>query len=52
MSTFVSTDNPCMTDDGTNPCVNGGTCKIVNDETYECECNPGYSGEICENSNV
>ncbi len=31
-------------------CVNGGTCKVVNDDTYECECDPGYSGDHCENS--
>ena len=43
------TDSPCY---NPNPCVNGGTCIVVNDETYECECDPGYNGDNCENSKI
>ena len=34
---------PCDTD----PCKNGGTCKVVN-TGYECTCVNHYSGENCE----
>ena len=45
------TENPCY-NEGTNPCVNGGKCIVVNDDTYECECDPGYIGANCEDSKI
>ena len=47
------TDSPCYNYTAhTNPCVNGGKCIVVNDETYECDCDPGYNGDNCENSKI
>ena len=39
--------NPCWPE---NPCYNGGTCKIVDENNWKCECPPGYSGTQCEMS--
>ena len=31
-----------------NPCINGGTCNdLVNG--FECACDPGYDGILCDN---
>ena len=32
-----------------SPCYNGGTCTVV-DGGPQCECPPGYSGDVCEES--
>lgn len=31
-----------------NPCWNGGTCKDLGDEKYECQCTDTYIGDHCE----
>lgn len=31
-----------------NPCRNGGTCKDLGDEKYECQCTKDYRGYHCE----
>ena len=31
-----------------NPCLNGGTCTLAEDD-YQCHCKYGYSGLNCEN---
>ena len=36
--------NPCL--NGGNPCLNGGEC-IVTDNSYACNCTPGYMGQNC-----
>ena len=33
----------------TNPCQNNGTC-IADDLSFICECLPGFTGQICEQS--
>ena len=38
-------ENPC----NPNPCLNGGNCKIENGNST-CYCQPGFTGEWCENS--
>ena len=32
-----------------NPCQNNGTC-IADDLSFICECLPGFTGQICEQS--
>ncbi len=34
------------------PCLNNGTCLIVGDNDYKCECSAGYSGHNCQIVNV
>ena len=46
---LVKDVNPCWPD---NPCINGGTCIIVNENDWKCECPPGYSGAQCENCEI
>uniref|UniRef100_A0A915AE27 Uncharacterized protein n=2 Tax=Parascaris univalens TaxID=6257 RepID=A0A915AE27_PARUN len=31
-----------------DPCMNGGTCTLVDAGTYRCDCPPEYAGERCE----
>ncbi|PFX26436.1 Fibropellin-1 [Stylophora pistillata] len=31
-----------------NPCLNGGVCTETKNDTYNCKCVGGYSGESCE----
>lgn len=38
-------DNPCSS----IPCQNGGVCKVIDEETYRCECGEYYTGEFCQN---
>uniref|UniRef100_A0AC34GX29 Uncharacterized protein n=1 Tax=Panagrolaimus sp. ES5 TaxID=591445 RepID=A0AC34GX29_9BILA len=33
---------------GTNPCFNGGTCRVLDKYSYVCECPDTYSGKYCE----
>ncbi|XP_075772438.1 neurogenic locus notch homolog protein 2 isoform X2 [Pelodiscus sinensis] len=30
------------------PCLNGGTCQLLLQDTYECVCPPGYTGKDCQ----
>lgn len=39
--------DPCDSD----PCQNGGTCTNLGDNNFECECAPGFGGDICEEGN-
>ena len=32
-----------------NPCSNGGTCSIGEDNKEKCDCAPGFNGDHCEN---
>ena len=34
-------------DDDTSPCVNGGSCHVVDNEA-RCLCPPAFSGDVCE----
>ena len=38
--------DPCST----NPCQHGGECLRVNDTLYECACQEGWTGSICQSS--
>ena len=41
-------NNPC----GSNPCSNNADCTEVtyrNRVEYQCACQPGYTGEFCDN---
>ena len=38
--------SPCLP----NPCLNGGNCVVDNDDTWQCNCAPGFSGDTCEHS--
>ena len=31
-----------------NPCLNGGICIATNYGGFTCQCQPGYSGQRCE----
>ena len=33
------------------PCKNGGLCRDGVD-SYTCECNPGFEGEVCQTSEL
>lgn len=33
---------------GTQPCLNGGVCKPLDEDLYECACHQRFSGENCE----
>ncbi|XP_068085238.1 fat-like cadherin-related tumor suppressor homolog [Anabrus simplex] len=33
---------------GSQPCLNGGTCKGVGADSYECACYPRFTGSSCE----
>lgn len=33
-----------------DPCKNGARCKFIN-ETLQCVCAPGFTGQFCEKSN-
>ncbi|KAK0095182.1 hypothetical protein PV326_009029, partial [Microctonus aethiopoides] len=33
---------------GSQPCQNGGTCKEIDDDTYECHCHGRFKGIVCE----
>lgn len=33
---------------GMQPCVNGGTCKNLDDDNFECVCHSRYAGKSCE----
>jgi hypothetical protein len=33
---------------GTNPCLNGGICNVLDKYTYVCSCPDAYSGTYCE----
>ena len=37
--------NPCTS----SPCQNQGICAPLNEETFECECPAGFSGDTCSN---
>ena len=41
---FISVLDPCESD----PCVNGGTCVVVDPFSSMCMCLAGYSGPVCE----
>ena len=41
---FCNVANPC----GARPCQNGGTCVISQNNQYQCNCPPNYSGSNCE----
>ena len=30
------------------PCQNGATCEELDGAGFQCECVPGYTGELCE----
>ena len=38
------TVNPCTN----NPCKNGGTCTVTEDDSYSCQCAEGFYGDSCE----
>ncbi|XP_068762183.1 ZP domain-containing protein-like [Montipora capricornis] len=40
----IEAPDPCDSD----PCQNGGTCTNLGDNNFECECAPGFGGDICE----
>ena len=40
---FVYFIDPCLP----NPCLSPGTCSLVGDDGYECDCH-GYTGPNCE----
>lgn len=42
-SSILVPPGPC----GSQPCMNGGTCKEKNDD-YECVCYPRFTGQLCE----
>ncbi|XP_015768378.1 PREDICTED: rhamnose-binding lectin-like [Acropora digitifera] len=44
----IEAPDPCDSD----PCQNGGTCTNLGDNNFECECAPGFGGDICEEENV
>lgn len=33
---------------GMQPCINGGTCKDIGDENFECICHSRFTGKFCE----
>ncbi|XP_057711322.1 zonadhesin, like isoform X4 [Corythoichthys intestinalis] len=35
---------PCLS----SPCLNGGTCLEIDDQSYSCLCAPGYEGADCQ----
>lgn len=35
--------DPCTV----NPCQNGGTCQRIGDISVQCQCPPGFSGNVC-----
>ncbi|XP_072015053.1 uncharacterized protein [Amphiura filiformis] len=51
---FVYSNNINVVPDGLCPdrfCLNGGTCYSDNGESF-CRCQPGYSGERCDDENI
>lgn len=44
---IISEVNQCLFRD---PCKNGARCKFLN-ETLQCVCAPGFTGQYCEKSN-
>jgi len=33
----------------TLPCKNGGECQDLGNSQFQCQCRPGFTGEVCEN---
>ena len=46
---FQSTADPCIP---TNPCQNGATCVSEEQDGFRCECQPGFSGNLCQFKDV
>ncbi|XP_059995194.1 neurogenic locus notch homolog protein 2 isoform X4 [Lagenorhynchus albirostris] len=40
-----STTHPCF---GSHPCLNGGKCHVLSRDTYECTCQVGFTGKLCQ----
>jgi hypothetical protein len=40
--------NPCLS----GPCLNGGRCNAVDEESYECQCPEGLTGKLCSEPEV
>ncbi|XP_034945358.1 fat-like cadherin-related tumor suppressor homolog isoform X2 [Chelonus insularis] len=43
-ATILSPPGVC----GSQPCQNGGTCKEINSDTYECHCHGRFKGMVCD----
>jgi hypothetical protein len=52
VSSFIHLDSATLSYAGLDPCAsqpcrNGGTCRPLNANSYQCICPPGYSGYDC-----
>ena len=46
MLMHVDAASPCEPD----PCLNGGLCEETSTEDFQCDCPPGWEGNLCQNS--
>ena len=47
-SFYFNIGDPCQS----NPCLNGATCSLDENNDFQCECPPGYTGDNCEIGNI
>ena len=48
LQTFKENNNVSCTVCSTGPCKHNGTCKLLNETDFQCECEKGFIGELCQ----